>query len=1075
MQRHPIVGVLSVARQVVVLLAPVARRAPAQRHLTRDGLVRLGPRRGAHPAPVHPRPLPARRRPRPGAPGRIGQLRHHRLEHLRLHDRIPRSHHTRKDLVLMHHEPGVAGPQQHIPQRLRRPRHPPHGRGVLAPQILGQRREADALQQPVRTVEDHSGFLRDRADPGPAIPATVPRARVVIRPAPVRHLRRPGTEPVRAAAPAVLAVDRLPQPGRADPPGGVPAGLVRHRHHDPRQRDLRVGAAIGEPQRSRQRPGVGPGLLHNVNQVFQVPGVADGPVQVDRQHGLRLAVAQPVQQLAEPGPDHPPRRAPVREHHLAPLVRRGRLGLATGHVVLHDDLTHRPAVGVGPVAQHPLVLNQTLRLTVGVQVFHPQVRQPQVQINNRRGVMRGHTSIMMLQTKPDSGKTALALHWAHRIRHRFPDGQLYVNLRGYDPGEPRPAGEVLAAFLRGLGVAGADVPVDADERAARYRTLLASRRVLVVLDNAANADQVRPLLPASSTCLALITSRDRLAGLAARDGVRRVGLDRLDPAEAVALLRALLGPARVADEPAAAGALARHCAGLPLALRIAAEHAAGRPGEPLARLVAELDRQGLDGLDAGDEHSAVRAVFSWSYRHLPGRAAAAFRLLGLHPGRHVNRATLAALAGCRPAQADRLLTMLAAAHLVERAGPGRYTIHDLLRTYAAELAAADPANTRAAALDRLLDHYVHTTAAAKDALHPWDRPPGRDLPGRPDHAARFDTADEAAGWFEAELPNLVAVAVAVAVARTAADGRPRHAVWLSILLWRYLNLANRTDEALVVHAAAARAAAGAGDTAGQAGAEFRIGDVWWRVGRYTDAASHFTRALQLRQVTGDRAGQAHALGGLALVQTRTGRYAAAWTAINLGTVLHRSGRPGDATEHYRRAIATARDLGARSIEATALNRLGATLFRLGRLPEAITHHRQALDLHRETGDRAGEAESLHGLGACHDALGEPAAIGELEQALTVRRALGDRSGQAQTLNALGRAAYRAARYHDATGYHEQALTVSEDLGDRCQQADALDGLARAHEATGQSTQAHRHRRRADALRAELGEPADPGR
>ncbi len=750
--------------------------------------------------------------------------------------------------------------------------------------------------------------------------------------------------------------------------------------------------------------------------------------------------------------------------------------------------------------------------------------------------MRGHTSIMMLQTKPDSGKTALALHWAHRIRHRFPDGQLYVNLRGYDPGEPRPAGEVLAAFLRGLGVAGADVPVDADERAARYRTLLASRRVLVVLDNAANADQVRPLLPASSTCLALITSRDRLAGLAARDGVRRVGLDRLDPAEAVALLRALLGPARVADEPAAAGALARHCAGLPLALRIAAEHAAGRPGEPLARLVAELDRQGLDGLDAGDEHSAVRAVFSWSYRHLPGRAAAAFRLLGLHPGRHVNRATLAALAGCRPAQADRLLTMLAAAHLVERAGPGRYTIHDLLRTYAAELAAADPANTRAAALDRLLDHYVHTTAAAKDALHPWDRPPGRDLPGRPDHAARFDTADEAAGWFEAELPNLVAVAVAVAVARTAADGRPRHAVWLSILLWRYLNLANRTDEALVVHAAAARAAAGAGDTAGQAGAEFRIGDVWWRVGRYTDAASHFTRALQLRQVTGDRAGQAHALGGLALVQTRTGRYdtaldhyrqaldlarragsrdteavmltnlgevyerlgryadsldhhqramaiheaidardAAAWTAINLGTVLHRSGRPGDATEHYRRAIATARDLGARSIEATALNRLGATLFRLGRLPEAITHHRQALDLHRETGDRAGEAESLHGLGACHDALGEPAAIGELEQALTVRRALGDRSGQAQTLNALGRAAYRAARYHDATGYHEQALTVSEDLGDRCQQADALDGLARAHEATGQSTQAHRHRRRADALRAELGEPADPGR
>jgi hypothetical protein len=320
------------------------------------------------------------------------------------------------------------------------------------------------------------------------------------------------------------------------------------------------------------------------------------------------------------------------------------------------------------------------------------------------------------------GKTALVLRWAHRVREEYPDGQLYVNLRVYDPDQPLATGEVLARFLRALGLAGQEIPLEIDERAAAYRSLLNGRRVLVVLDNAATVDQVRPLLPGTPSCLVLVTSRDSLAGLVARHGARRLDLDPLPPEDAVTLLRALIGR-RIDTEPkAAAATLAEQCARLPLALRVAAELAVARPGASLAALVTELsdEHRRLELLDAGgDSRTAVRGVFFWSYQHLPADAARLFRLIGLHPGPDFDASAAAVLADISLNRAQQMLDLLNHAHLVQLTRSNRYGMHDLLRAYASYLAAEEESESaRQAALTRLFDHYVNIAAAAADILVP---------------------------------------------------------------------------------------------------------------------------------------------------------------------------------------------------------------------------------------------------------------------------------------------------------------------------------------------------------------------
>ncbi|MCA1674969.1 MAG: helix-turn-helix domain-containing protein, partial [Actinobacteria bacterium] len=436
---------------------------------------------------------------------------------------------------------------------------------------------------------------------------------------------------------------------------------------------------------------------------------------------------------------------------------------------------------------------------------------------NPTGALGGRSTAVVISAVSGTagvGKTALALRWGHRIRGEFPDGQLYVNLRGYDPDQPLAAADALAGFLRALGVPGQDVPLEVDERAAAYRSLLDGRRMLVVLDNAATVEQVRPLLPGSPSCLVVVTSRDSLVGLVARHGARRLELDLLPLDDAVALLRVLI-EGRVDAEPEAAAVLAGQCARLPLALGVAAELAAARPATSLAELVDELTDQQrrLKLLDAGgDPRTAVRAVFSWSYQHLPAEAARAFRLIGLHPGPDLDPYAAAALTNTSRDQAQHLLDLLAHAHLVQPTSPDRHGMHDLLRAYAIHLSTIeDCEQDRRAALTGLFDHYLATAAAAMDALIPAEQHRRPRIPPPATPSPPMTDPITARTWLDAERTTLISTC-----AYTAAHGWPGHTTRLTATLFHYLDASGHYPDALVVETHARHAAHHTGDRGAEA-------------------------------------------------------------------------------------------------------------------------------------------------------------------------------------------------------------------------------------------------------------------
>jgi tetratricopeptide (TPR) repeat protein len=640
------------------------------------------------------------------------------------------------------------------------------------------------------------------------------------------------------------------------------------------------------------------------------------------------------------------------------------------------------------------------------------------------------------------GKTALAVRWAHRVRTSFPDGQLYVDLRGYDAQQPVPPAEALTRFLNALGVTGQDVPLDADERAARYRTEVAGRRMLIVLDNASAVDQVRPLLPGTASCVVLVTSRDSLAGLVSLHGACRLDLDRLPPGDAVALLRRLAG-SRGDAEPTAVAALAEQCARLPLALRVAAELVAARPATTVADLVDELSDQQrrLDLLDAGgDTRAAVRAVFSWSYDQLPPAAARAFRLLGLHPGPDLDDYAGAALTGVGLAEARRLLDSLARAHLTERTATGRTGMHDLLRAYAAELAARrDTEADRREALTRLLDYYLTTAVAATKVLtvqwsgaapaSPWAGPTPA-LTGR----------RAALAWLDGERLTLAAVG-ALAVGH----GWPRHAIELSRALFRYHENGGHFTDMLAAQTHAAATARQIGDRAAEAHALTNLGVAHHFLSGYRPAAEHLERALALFRDLGDRFGEAR-------------------TLINLGNVCRRLGIGGPAVAHIERALTLFRDLGDRAGQASALGTLGLVHWQLGHYELAADYQRQARELHREVGNTVGEARALDNLGLVHRHLGDPrSAAVHHRQALELFRRTSYRSGEAHALNNLGDAYIGLRSYARAAGFHQRAHALFREIGERYGEMGALNGLGEARSGAGRPGEAVEMHRAALAI------------
>lgn len=607
------------------------------------------------------------------------------------------------------------------------------------------------------------------------------------------------------------------------------------------------------------------------------------------------------------------------------------------------------------------------------------------------------------------GKTALAMHWVHRVAGRFADGQLYVNLRGYDPGGPATdPGDVLRGFLEALGVPPARIPADRDGRAALYRSVLAGRRVLVLLDNARDVEQVRPLLPGAPGCLVVVTSRQPLTPLVITEGAHPLPLDLPTREEARDLLAHRLGGRRVAAEPGAVEEIIDRCARLPLALAITAARAAVQPRLPLAALAGQLrDAAGaLDALHGGDAGTDIRAVFSWSYLRLSDDAARLFRLLGLHPGPDIGRAAAAGLAGLPIARADQLLTELTGANLLTQHGGSRFTFHDLLRAYAAERAAATgPASEHRAALARVYDHYLQTAHTAALALHPHFSPIDLPTPQAGVAPARIGTRSDAAAWFAAETAVLLA-----AVATAAGSGFEDRAWRTAWALSGHLDRSGRWSDWLTVAQIALDAAVRVGDRIGQGQANRDLGRVCSRLGRHDEAVRHLRRALALFHDVGDAAGEAH-------------------THLNLGQVIERQGHHAAALDESRQALALFERAGSLAGQAYTLNAVGWQQSLLGDHHSALASCERAVELLRVVGDVQGEADAWDSLGFAHHQLGEHRrAIACYERAVTLFHRTDDRYSQASTLRKAGDSHRSVGDPVAARAAWQRALAMLDELG-----------------------------------------------
>ena len=633
----------------------------------------------------------------------------------------------------------------------------------------------------------------------------------------------------------------------------------------------------------------------------------------------------------------------------------------------------------------------------------------------------GAVRIALVAGSGGLGKTSLAVHAAHRVRATFPDGQLYVDLLGATAHPLLPA-DVLARFLRDLGVAGRDIPADEDERAARYRTVLASRRVLVVLDNAKDAAQVRPLLPGSASCAVLVTTRSRMPDLASS---QLVDLNVLDDDEALTLFTRVVGDERVTAEPEATAELLLACAGLPLAIRICAARLATRPGWTIRAMAGRLsnEQRRLDEMRVGD--LAVRASFQVSFTSLPaavqpggGRQsdiapADAFRMLGLWHGPSISSAAAAALFGTPEYLAEDALEILVDAHLLEATESGRYKFHDLLRVYSSERAVADLSGPdRESAVGRLLGWYLRTADAAAAAVSPANRyTMPLEVPDGDVQPPVFAAAEDALAWYDTERLNVLS-----ATRQAAASGRHDLAWRLPAPLFLVFNSRGNWADCIVTHRIALDSARRAGNRQGEAWILNNLGNALGAT-RDPEGIGHLESSLAIRREIGDRRGEAQA-------------------ANNLADAYQRLGRTTEALELYRRALSLNQDVGNRYGEGVALVNLGSALLELDQAEEAVGYLLQARDAFAEIHYLDGAGYALHVLGRCYLSLRRDAeALDCLAQAVDSHRSTGNRHRQAATLRSLGTAQNRTGHRAEAGRSWAQAAAIFTDLGDSGQAAE----------------------------------------
>ncbi|MFL6075483.1 MAG: ATP-binding protein [Mycobacteriales bacterium] len=645
--------------------------------------------------------------------------------------------------------------------------------------------------------------------------------------------------------------------------------------------------------------------------------------------------------------------------------------------------------------------------------------------------------VLSVSGKPGVGKTAFAVRLAHEVADRYPDAHLYVDLRGAGDSPLDPA-EVLARFLTALGVPDGTAPAGLDDRAALYRTLLRDRCAMVLLDNAGDEAQVRPLLPAAAGSLVVVTSRHLLRGL---EGARRLSLDVPRPLEAVALLGRIAGAERVRAGRPAALDIVTLCGCLPLAVRIAGNRLLDWPEWTLGYLrdaLADTHRR-LAWLRAGDLD--VRAAFELSYRDLPAASARLFRLLSLVPGPDFGADVAAVLLAGTPAEAGLLLEELAATSLIEPvATPGRYRLHDLLALFAAERRdEAEPAEARTAAAERLVVWLLATADAAADALSPAPAVPAGDR--------RFTDSGAALDWLDAEWGNVRAAA------RQARGPRVDHLVGqLAASLPWYFDLRCRWEDWREAAELSLAAAGRTGDRRQQAAARNSLGLALWGLGRFAEAADLHRAAAELARAAGEGREEAWALDDLGLAYWGLGRFA-------------------EAAELHREAERRCRRLGDRWGQALGLNHRGYALRMLGRFADAVECHRQALVLFRRLGDRRGEGMAWSNLGLALCGLRQFAEARDChDRARALSARAEDHWAEGLARYGLGICAHGLGDLDGAVEHHQQALRIFEGLGDRYWQAQVLRSLGAASKAAGRADRAAAHWRRGRALFDELGSP-----
>ena len=662
-------------------------------------------------------------------------------------------------------------------------------------------------------------------------------------------------------------------------------------------------------------------------------------------------------------------------------------------------------------------------------------------------------SVLVISGTAGVGKTSLAIRWAHRVRDRFPDGQLHVNLRGYDPGLPVTADHALEHFLRALGVSSGRVPADLEAKAALYRSLVADRRVLIILDNAATTGQVRPLLPGTASCLVVVTSRSHLPGLVVREGARRVAVEMLTEPASVSLLRTVTAEYRGVDDDRELAELARLCARLPLALRIAAERAAARPRMALAELIRTLrDESSLwEALSTedSDEADAVRTVFAWSYRALPPDTARVFRLLGLHPGAEFGVAAAAALTATPKTQLRHHLDSLIGANLLEHVGPDRYQYHDLMRAYASDQAQTEEAaEEHRAALRRVLEWYLHSAVSARQLISPDPYVPL--VPLDPPDAAvaplEFADHDQAVGWYETEKANLQ-----TAVRTAVATGFDRIAWQLPAVLGEVNGqrdpLGGWPDTDLIGLDAARRA----GDRVGEAVLLENLGVRARLRHRLPEAVDRYRAAERVFDEIGDLAGVVRALNGRGLTHQRQRQL-------------------DDARDCYQRGLAVAAELGARHLVGVLRGNLGHTFEHLGDLVGAERELRGSVAVFEDLGDRSRAAMSRHDLGIVQVERGDLAAARDsLQSSLDVARELNNTIIEGGALDGFAALELAAGRFEESLVASQRAAVVWRQHGYAWQEAKALGRTGLAYHRLGRFAEAADFLRRTAAVHRDLAD------